>query len=107
MRRQWMSGGYMMTEKDDGTIHKRWPAVRNIRRISKVRLERLRMLLKYFKEGKSVQEIAEMTGWRKDMVYHEMYYLKNLGLLDPDFKNPSGTVYTKDVAKEVLKGAKV
>jgi hypothetical protein len=101
-----MRGGYKLTEVN-GEVHKEWPAVKKLRRISKVRLERLQILLRYFKEGKSVQEIAALTGWRKDRVYHEMYYLKNLGLLDPDFKNPSGFVHTKDVAKEVAKGAKV
>lgn len=99
--RRWLRGGYLLVEQEDGKVHKRWPAVNNMRRISQVRLERLRLILKEFKAGKSVQQIAEEHGFKKEKVYHEMYYLKNLGLLDPDFKNPCGTVYTKDLAKEI------
>lgn len=82
----------------------RWPEVRNVRRISQVRLERLRLLLREFRAGKSVQQISEEHGFKKQRVYHEMYYLKKLGLLMPDFKNPSGIVHTSDIAKEVEKG---
>ena len=80
---------------------KQWPEVKSVRRISKVRLERLRIILSELKVGKSVQMIAEERCLKLDRVWHEFYYLKRLGLLDPDFKNPSGTVYTNDLVKEI------
>lgn len=80
---------------------KQWPEVKNMRRISKVRLERLRMILAELRAGKSVQDIAKERSLKLDRVWHEFYYLKRLGLLDPDFKNPSGTVYTNNLAKEI------
>jgi len=82
---------------------KQHPEVNSMRRISRVRLERVRLVLKELLAGKSVQVIAEEHGFKKDAVWHEFYYLKRLGLLDVDFKNPSGTVYTNDVAKEIKK----
>lgn len=84
-----------------------WPAIRSMRRISKVRLERLQIILGDLKSGLAVQEIAKNRDYKLDAVWHEFYYLKKLGLLDPDFKNPNKSVYVKDIAKEVAKGAKV
>jgi hypothetical protein len=75
-----------MTYKD-GTVIKRYPAVKNVSRVSRVRYERLLKLLKLFKLGKSVKEISEETGYKKNLIYHEMYCLKNHGMLDADFRN--------------------
>ena len=105
--RRWLRGGYLLIEQADGTVLRRWPAVASMRRISKVRLERLQLILGELKAGKSVQQIAEENCFKKSMVYQSMYYLKNLGLLDPDFKNPVGTVYTTNIAKEIGKGLKL
>jgi len=77
-----------------------FPKVKNPRRINKGRLERLTIILKDFREGRSVQEISELRGYRKDKVYHEMYYLKDLGLLPLDFKNPS-SVHTENLAEVI------
>ena len=85
----------------NNVVHKKHPAVKNMRRISVTRVERLKKLLEMFRAGKSVQQIAEETGYKKDRVYHEMYFLKAHGLLSPDFKNPS-SVHIKKLS-EVLK----
>lgn len=87
-------GGYKLTVNDsDEVVFKQYPAVRHMHRMSGVRFERLKALLQYFKSGLSVQEIAEKTGWKKDRIYHEMYALKNYGLLPPEFKNPKTSVH--------------
>jgi len=96
-------GGYKHVTGKDGVTRRQWPAMMGVRRISKVRYERLLALLEMFKAGKSIQEISRETGWRKDKLYHEMYYLKNHGLLAPDFKNPF-SVWSTDLAKEISKG---
>ena len=98
--------GYKYVTEADGSTIKYYPGVRAqyMRRISKVRLERLNVLRKMFlKDGKSVQEIAKVTGWRKDRIYQEMYYMKRLGMLPPGFKNPF-SVWTNDIVKEVERG---
>ena len=87
---------------EDGSVVKRYPALRNVSRISGVRYERLLKLLRMFREGKSVREISEQTGYRKNLVYHEMYCLKNHGMLDPDFKNP-GSIPIKGSLAEMLR----
>ena len=97
-------GGYKHVVGDDNITRRQWPAVKEQKRISKVRFDRLAELLKQFKAGKSIQEISRETGWNKELLYHEMYYLKNHGLLDPDFKNPF-SILVKDLKKELNKVA--
>lgn len=73
-------------------------------RVSKVRVGRLRIILADLRAGKTVKEIAELHGYKKDRVYHEMYYLKKLGLIEADMKNIPQSIYTDDVASVIAKG---
>ena len=98
-----LKGGYRYTTGKDDVVRRQWPALIEQKRMSKIRYDRLERLLKSFKAGKSVQEICAETGWRKNLVYHEMYYLKNHGLLGPEFKNPF-SVFDRDI-KELGKNA--
>jgi len=87
-------GGFKETVTENNEVtFRQYPAIARMQRMSGTRYERLKALLKYFKEGKSVQEIVEITGWKKDVIYHEMYALRNYGLLPADFKNPKVTVH--------------
>ena len=94
-----------MTLKD-GTVIKRYPAVKDVSRISSVRYQRLLKLLKMFKQGKSVKEISLETGYRKNLVYHEMYCLKNHGMLDSEFKNPGSIKIVGSLAEMLEKDLK-
>lgn len=86
----------------DGTVVKRYPALKNVSRISEVRFERLLKLLKMFKQGLSVKEISMQTGYKKDLIYHEMYCLKNHGMLDSDFRSAK-TIPIVGSLEEMLK----
>ena len=99
-------GGYKFIMSDKGeVVLKKYPAIVSVRRLSSERYARILKLLVFFKDGKSVQDISIETGWKKDRVYHEMYALKNMGLLPPDFKNPGRSVQGDNIVDCLLKEA--
>jgi hypothetical protein len=94
-------GASTKTVVEDGVIVRYHPAVRTISRMSSTRKELLLLLKKKLLAGQCIQDIAKETGLGKSRLYHEMYYLKKLGWLPSDFKNPFSVWYTSPL--ELLK----